>query len=169
MKDHSTHHEEWFRRVVARHGDVIGLICQEAFREERYHQQALMHRILERLWSNMPRVPDLVVDWRRYLWRIGLNERSIYLNSKEYRDSKRLVALDVWTDTGEPPGEALRERLNHLITLLSPEEQLIVELYLASTPRAEIAQSLHLSIPSIDRRIADIKQKLKQLNEHEEQ
>ena len=68
----------------------------------------------------------------------------------------------------EEPADPLVERLYELIDRLPPDDKTLLTYYLDGTPISDIAKAMHCPKRSLERRISELKETLKRMNETED-
>lgn len=81
------------------------------------------------------------------------------------------VSLDesLYETVAEQGDDECRKRLYALLERLPKEEQELMDMYLENIPQEEIAQQLGISKLAVNKRVSRIKQKLKKMNDEEQE
>ena len=75
----------------------------------------------------------------------------------------------LYDTVAEEGGDENLLQLYELVGRLPEEEKILMDMYLASVPQNEIARQLGISELAVNKRISRLKQKLKQMNNEEQE
>lgn len=128
----------------------------------------LFQEIVANLWEAFPRFrgDSKPSTW---LYRVAIN--TAFMRQRSERRMPRFMSLDdsVFNAIANPEEDKLLERLYQLIDRLDEEERSLIFLYIDNMPMRDIALIFKTNENTIKQRIKHLKQKLKKMNDDEQQ
>lgn len=119
------------------------------------------------LWESWPsfRHQSSAHTW---VYRIALNTAVSQMRHRSLSPMFLSLNNETYHNLADENRNLLMDELYTLIDLLSPDEKVLLTLYLDSIPARDIGLTLGITEAAVNHRIARIKKKLKKLNENEQ-
>lgn len=128
----------------------------------------LYQEIVCNLWESYPRIrrKNNIPTW---VYRVALY--TAYTHQRSRKRSVPFIDLDdgFFETVASDSGNEMVERLSSLIDRLEPEDRTLLFLYIDNVSQVRIAEILDTTESAINHRIKRLKQKLKKMNENEEE
>ena len=127
----------------------------------------LFQEIACRLWEGYPgfRGESKETTW---VWRVAVNTARMSLRKERRRPVTERLPEALCETMAEEPPDPLVERLYELIDRLPHDDKTLLAHYLNDMPVSDIAEVMHRSKRSVERRISELKTTLKRMNETED-
>lgn len=104
---------------------------------------------------------------KTWAYRVALNTIYMHYRRQRYRPNAEARPPESMTTIADKRDNELTEQLYRLIERLEAEDRTIITMYLEPLSQKEMSAVLGISEDTVNRRIKKIKQRLKELNDHD--
>lgn len=156
-----------FVDMLSRSESMLYRVCMMYTDRSVEQVNDLYQEIVCCLWKYYPgyRGESKETTWA---WRVAVNVARRSLRQKRNQPVIERLPDELCETLAEEPADPLVERLYELIDRLPPDDKTLLTYYLDGTPISDIATAMHCPKRSLERRISELKETLKRMNETED-